>query len=58
LLHRNLQPLAFCGDPEETRHPQRAWHALATVANRWNLSDDGDATADGGTRTTTTKERQ
>ncbi|MEO3809178.1 LLM class flavin-dependent oxidoreductase [Sphaerisporangium sp. B11E5] len=42
----------FSGDPEETRHPQRAWRALATVADRWNLNDDG------GTWTTTTKERQ
>ncbi|WP_433380618.1 TIGR03619 family F420-dependent LLM class oxidoreductase [Streptosporangium sp. CA-115845] len=28
----------FNGDPDETRHPQTAWQALATVAARWNPS--------------------
>ncbi|MFB9678971.1 LLM class flavin-dependent oxidoreductase [Streptosporangium vulgare] len=27
----------FDGDPEETRHPEVAWQALATVAARWDL---------------------
>jgi alkanesulfonate monooxygenase SsuD/methylene tetrahydromethanopterin reductase-like flavin-dependent oxidoreductase (luciferase family) len=27
----------FDGDPAETLHPQTAWRALATVADRWNL---------------------
>ncbi|HEU5156071.1 MAG TPA: LLM class flavin-dependent oxidoreductase [Streptosporangiaceae bacterium] len=25
----------FNGDPDETRHPEAAWQALATVADRW-----------------------
>jgi hypothetical protein len=25
----------FNGDPDETSHPQAAWQALATVAERW-----------------------
>jgi hypothetical protein len=25
----------FNGDPDETAHPQAAWQALATVAERW-----------------------
>lgn len=28
----------FNGDPRETRHPQAAWQALATVTARWNPS--------------------
>ncbi|AXB42612.1 LLM class flavin-dependent oxidoreductase [Amycolatopsis albispora] len=28
----------FGGDPEETRHPQIAWHALAAVADNWELT--------------------
>ncbi|MDI5980030.1 TIGR03619 family F420-dependent LLM class oxidoreductase [Amycolatopsis magusensis] len=28
----------FGGDPEETRHPQTAWHALAAVADNWELT--------------------
>ncbi|MBN6040110.1 LLM class flavin-dependent oxidoreductase [Amycolatopsis sp. 195334CR] len=28
----------FGGDPEETRHPQTAWHALAAVADHWELT--------------------
>jgi len=27
----------FSGDPEETRHPETAWQALATVAAHWPL---------------------
>ncbi len=27
----------FEGDPEETRHPEAAWQALATVAAHWDL---------------------
>jgi alkanesulfonate monooxygenase SsuD/methylene tetrahydromethanopterin reductase-like flavin-dependent oxidoreductase (luciferase family) len=27
----------FDGDPAETRHPQTAWRALATVADHWDL---------------------
>jgi len=25
----------FNGDPDETSHPETAWQALATVAERW-----------------------
>jgi hypothetical protein len=28
----------FQGDPEETRHPEVAWQALATVAAHWPLA--------------------
>ncbi|MGC7096383.1 LLM class flavin-dependent oxidoreductase [Amycolatopsis lurida] len=28
----------FGGDPEETRHPQTAWHALSAVADNWELT--------------------
>lgn len=28
----------FGGDPQETRHPETAWRALATVADRWDLA--------------------
>ena len=27
----------FNGDPDETRHPETAWQALATVAAHWNV---------------------
>jgi alkanesulfonate monooxygenase SsuD/methylene tetrahydromethanopterin reductase-like flavin-dependent oxidoreductase (luciferase family) len=30
----------FDGDPEQTRHPQRMWQALATVAAHWNLNSE------------------
>ena len=32
----------FNGDHEETAHPQAAWQALATVAERWNQQESKD----------------
>lgn len=32
----------FNGDPEETRRPERAWQALATVAAHWKRGADHD----------------
>jgi hypothetical protein len=29
----------FNGDPRETAHPETAWQALATVAERWNQQE-------------------
>ncbi|MFC7385022.1 LLM class flavin-dependent oxidoreductase [Sphaerisporangium rhizosphaerae] len=29
----------FDGDPDETLRPERAWHALATVASRWTTTE-------------------
>ena len=32
----------FNGDPRETAHPETAWQALATVAERWNQQESTD----------------
>ncbi|HEY9392252.1 MAG TPA: LLM class flavin-dependent oxidoreductase [Mycobacteriales bacterium] len=34
----------FNGDPHETRHPQAAWQALATVSARWHQDTDPTGT--------------
>ena len=32
----------FNGDLQETTHPERAWRALTTVAERWNRQESKD----------------
>jgi alkanesulfonate monooxygenase SsuD/methylene tetrahydromethanopterin reductase-like flavin-dependent oxidoreductase (luciferase family) len=39
----------FDGDPAETLHPQRAWRALATVADHWDLDTHHDERSDSDT---------
>ena len=36
----------FNGDQQETAHPETAWQALATVAERWNQQESKDIDAE------------